>query len=565
MDKLTIRQKLYLIFGILILFFVGNGVYSAYSLSQVNDTTMRIATGHLQGILTVADSHSALASYRQGEYAAVTATTVPERVRAILETKKIGDQMDIKLDAIEPSMSGDAADTFRTLREEWAQYRKETEEVIALARTHQRDAAISRLQKNAGAYHSIDTQLSTLMDNRKDFIHRENVNAAAEYQRTKYLLMGSILFVLLLSLGMARYLAGSIGSSVGYLMEVSREVAQGNLRVEVEPKTQDEIGQLTAAYRDTVENLHGLIKNIKTTAEQVSSFAAQLTENANQSAQATQQVAVSIGNVAASTSQQGDSVSESTRSIRTMAEDLNGFADKAKASSTAAHHVETIAVDGKKSIDGAVAQMGQIADSVNESAAVIEKLARRSKEIGQISDTISGIADQTNLLALNAAIEAARAGDAGRGFSVVAEEVRKLAEESGNAASQIAALIASIQQDTDQAVARMKQGTKDVKSGSAVMTEAGQAFEKINEAVVSLTQHSEDILNAAHASVEKADQMVAVMEGINASGKDVAAETESVSAATEEQSASMDEVAEASRKLADLAGNLQQSTAQFQI
>lgn len=403
------------------------------------------------------------------------------------------------------------------------------------------------------------------MDNRKDFIHRENVNAAAEYQRTKYLLMGSILFVLLLSLGMARYLAGSIGSSVGYLMEVSREVAQGNLRVEVEPKTQDEIGQLTAAYRDTVENLHGLIKNIKTTAEQVSSFAAQLTENANQSAQATQQVAVSIGNVAASTSQQGDSVSESTRSIRTMAEDLNGFADKAKASSTAAHHVETIAVDGKKSIDGAVAQMGQIADSVNESAAVIEKLARRSKEIGQISDTISGIADQTNLLALNAAIEAARAGDAGRGFSVVAEEVRKLAEESGNAASQIAALIASIQQDTDQAVARMKQGTKDVKSGSAVMTEAGQAFEKINEAVVSLTQHSEDILNAAHASVEKADQMVAVMEGINASGKDVAAETESVSAATEEQSASMDEVAEASRKLADLAGNLQQSTAQFQI
>lgn len=274
---------------------------------------------------------------------------------------------------------------------------------------------------------------------------------------------------------------------------------------------------------------------------------------------------MSITNVAASTNQQGESVNESTDNIRSMAEDLNGFADKAKASSTAAHHVEGIAIDGKKAIDGAVAQMGQIADSVNESAEVIERLARRSKEIGQISDTISGIADQTNLLALNAAIEAARAGDAGRGFSVVAEEVRKLAEESGGAAQKIAALIASIQKETDQAVARMKQGTDDVESGSAVMTEAGQAFEKINAAVVSLTKHSEDILSAAHTSVEKADRMVSVMEGINESSKSVAAETQSVSAATEEQSASMDEVAEASRKLADLAGSLQESTAQFQI
>lgn len=151
MDKLTIRQKLYLIFGILILFFVGNGAYSVYSLSQVNDTTMRIATEHLRGVLTVADSTSELASYRQCEYAAVTATTVPERVRAILETKKIGDQIDIKLDAIEPGLSGDAADTFQSLRTGWTNYRKETDEVMNLARTHQRDAAINESSKSVAA------------------------------------------------------------------------------------------------------------------------------------------------------------------------------------------------------------------------------------------------------------------------------------------------------------------------------------------------------------------------------------------------------------------------------
>lgn len=209
--------------------------------------------------------------------------------------------------------------------------------------------------------------------------------------------------------------------------------------------------------------------------------------------------------------------------------------------------------------------MNQITDSVTESAAVIEKLAERSMEISQISDTISNIADQTNLLALNAAIEAARAGEAGRGFSVVAEEVRKLAEESGQAAQQIAELISTIQADTVQAVERMKKGTEDVQSGKDVVNKAGTAFETITSAVSSLTESSEAILAAAQRSAQKAEQLVSVMDGINKTGRDVAAETESVSAATEEQSASMDEIAGASQKLAELAQDLQGSTSKFKI
>jgi methyl-accepting chemotaxis protein len=276
-------------------------------------------------------------------------------------------------------------------------------------------------------------------------------------------------------------------------------------------------------------------------------------------------VAISIGNVAAATSQQGTAVSSSAADIRVMSEDIRGFEDSASASSASAHRVEDIAVKGKTAIAGAVTQMNQITDSVTESAAVIEKLAERSMEIGQISDTISNIADQTNLLALNAAIEAARAGEAGRGFSVVAEEVRKLAEESGQAAQQIAALIASIQTDTTQAVDRMKKGTEDVQSGKEVVNKAGIAFETITSAVEELTSNSEAILSAARRSAQKAAELVEVMDGINESGREVAVETESVSAATEEQSASMDEIANASQKLAGLAQELQDSTTKFKL
>ena len=200
-----------------------------------------------------------------------------------------------------------------------------------------------------------------------------------------------------------------------------------------------------------------------------------------------------------------------------------------------------------------------------QSAEVIRQLAERSTEIGQISDTISDIASQTNLLALNAAIEAARAGEAGRGFSVVAEEVRKLAEESNSAALRIAELITDIQKDTDQAVSRMSHGTEVVKAGQAVVTNAGEAFNNIVDAVSNLADHSRDILNEATSSSSNAANLVNTMAALEKTGREVASETESVSAATEEQAASMDEIATASRKLAELSVALQNATDKFKI
>ena len=565
MDKLTIRQKLFLVFGVLIAIFFANGLYTGYSLSSINNGALRIATDHLSGVLAGVESSRTLSDYRQGEYAVVTATTLPNRIHAAQDIMKKADQLDISFDTIEPAVAPDVRDEFNDMRGTWEKYKQNTKEIIKLSKDGKKDEAVKLLDQSNSQYLDMTNKLNRVVDSSKDFIHKESADASTKYEQTKWTLIICILFVVVLSAFMAFYLSSSIMQSIRYLMNVSKEVAAGNLTVEAVAKTQDEFGELTAAYGDTIKNLRSLIQNIQQTSEEVSTFATQLTENASQSAQATQQVAVSITNVAGNTSVQGESVSKSLVDIQEMSESLHGFQDKASSSADAARNVENIAADGKTAIAGAVEQMAEIADSVTDSAEVIRQLAERSGEIGQISVTISGIAEQTNLLSLNAAIEAARAGDAGRGFAVVADEVRKLAEESNTAAQKISALISTIQKDTEQAVLRMQKGTDDVKSGREVVSKAGSAFETISAAVSNLTHHADEILMEARKSSAKAKELVEVMEGINKSGHDVASETQSVSAATEEQSAAMDEVAGASRNLAGLAEELSESVAKFKI
>ena len=196
---------------------------------------------------------------------------------------------------------------------------------------------------------------------------------------------------------------------------------------------------------------------------------------------------------------------------------------------------------------------------------MVTELGERSKEIGQIVDTITGIAGQTNLLALNAAIEAARAGEQGRGFAVVAEEVRKLAEQSAVAAKQIAAMIGEIQQDTVRAVAAMEDGTREVKTGTAVVNNAGESFAQIAALVEKVSTQVGQIAVAIEKMAGNSSHVVAAMREIDQVSKHTAAETQTISAATEEQSASMEEMAASSQRLAQMAISLENAVKQFQI
>jgi methyl-accepting chemotaxis protein len=343
-------------------------------------------------------------------------------------------------------------------------------------------------------------------------------------------------------------------------------LAQGDLR-EREAKVflEDEIGQLAKGFRDMRTNLRELVGKVYSQAEQLAASSEELTASADQSAQAANQVAISITDVATGAEEQLTAANETSAVVEQMSASIQQVAattnDVAEQSIQAANK----ASEGNKSVDKAVTQMIQIEQTVNTSARAVAELGERSKEIGQIVATISGIAAQTNLLALNAAIEAARAGEQGRGFAVVAEEVRKLAEQSQEATKEISSLIGEIQGGTDKAVLAMDDGTREVKLGAEVVNAAGQAFQEIVILINQVSSQVKEISSAIDQMAIGSQQIVGSVNQIDNLSKKATAEAQMVSAATEEQSASMEEIASSSQSLANLAMDLQEAVSKFRV
>lgn len=210
-------------------------------------------------------------------------------------------------------------------------------------------------------------------------------------------------------------------------------------------------------------------------------------------------------------------------------------------------------------------QIQNIAHQVNASAEVVGTLGQRSSEIGTIVETISNIADQTNLLALNAAIEAARAGDAGRGFAVVAEEVRKLAEQSSNAARNITELVKAIQQDTDKAVNAINEGNESVNEGAASAAAAGNAFQLIEEQIDTLNKTVENAITSIETLNTVTHDIAHSMGDVMDASRVATDEAQNVSAATEEQAATMHDISDANNKLAEMARSLSAEVKKFKV
>ena len=221
--------------------------------------------------------------------------------------------------------------------------------------------------------------------------------------------------------------------------------------------------------------------------------------------------------------------------------------------------------DGESAIEQVITQMDSIGQGTAQVGDAIGKLSASSKQIGEIVGVISAIAAQTNLLALNAAIEAARAGEQGRGFAVVADEVRKLAEQSGDAAKQISSLIDENRQNIELAVVAMQSGNVEVKRGIEIVGSAGDAFTKIAALVQEVSVEVREISAAVEEMASGSEQMVGSMKEIERVSKTTAGETQTVSAATQEQSASMHEIASASQNLAKMAEGLQVAIAKFRL
>lgn len=372
--------------------------------------------------------------------------------------------------------------------------------------------------------------------------------------------------VTVLSIMSGLLIASMIVRPINVLLGRVNIIASGDLTGEEIPvKKKDEIGQLTMAFNSMRDNLRDLLSKTTNMSEQVAATAEQLSASSQETSAATNQIAVTIQEVSSASEQTLQRSQESTQSALKVNEGVEMITEATTGVSTLAEEASREAKEGEASISRAVSQISTIRETVSQSADFIQQLGERSHEIGNILELITSISEQTNLLALNAAIEAARAGEHGKGFAVVADEVRKLAEESRASAEKISTMILLIQEDTERAVEEMNRGTEEVEVGTKVVHEVGESFTRISDAVERVSKEMSHVTTATEQISLHTNRLNEALSEMEAASEQNADASQGVAASTEEQLASMEEIASSAEALNHLSTELQEEVSKFKI
>ncbi len=362
------------------------------------------------------------------------------------------------------------------------------------------------------------------------------------------------------------YISKKFAQPISIIRNEALLLAKGDLQLrDLGVRSDDETGQLANAFRDMAKNIRALIGKVQSQADNVAASSEELTASTQQSAEVVNQVAGSVVQIAQGADKQVSAVTSMATIVEKMSASIEQIAASGKLVAEIATGTSKATVEGRQAIDKAMIQMKYIGEGSDAVQKAISELVKGSNEISEIVNLIASIAGQTNLLALNAAIEAARAGEQGRGFAVVADEVRKLAEDSNQAAQKIANLIKKNKNDMNEAIGASQANNKGVNIGVSVVEQAGNTFEKIADSVVQLSEQVSDISDSIDLIAVGSQALVESVQHIDTVSKENYGEVNVISAAIEEQSASMQEIASASQGLAKISAELQEEIVKFKV
>lgn len=464
---------------------------------------------------------------------------------------------------------------FDEFKQKWNEYKRMNGEFLELGKNvnilqgfkgNQAQKLEELLKKSDGMYKDMQETLNALKQLNHDGAVQTDDENNQVFASSIKIVISFLIVGLLAGVAIALVVSRSISKPLKTVRQDVEQVADGNLALEdVTVKNRDEIGQLVQAFNKMKNNLREIIQGMSQSSEQLAASSEELSASAEETTAATNQVATSITDVTQTIELQGVKTEESAEVIGEIVNGIVQIAENASIVSESTMETMNQANIGSEYIEKVTSQMNTIYQANIETNNVMQSLERRSNEIGQIIMLITDIADQTNLLALNAAIEAARAGEQGKGFAVVADEVRKLAEESRKSAGQISEIIMAIQQETVKAAEMMSNGNVEVINGKELVGETRKTFLEILKLIENSNAGVQELSAISEEMSASAQQVGVAVEEVEKLAKTTSQSSSEIAAATEEQLATMEQISTSAISLADLAERLREMVTKFNL
>lgn len=342
-------------------------------------------------------------------------------------------------------------------------------------------------------------------------------------------------------------------------------ISKGDLNVKIQYSSKDELGILAKSFSTMIENLKNLISKIKENSDDMENYSNSIRISSKETSKSAEEIAINIQDMASGSTR----LTEDADNLKNVSTQLNDISGDVKESFNIASQKSlssyNAALNGNQYLHSTIDELDKITETVEFATKSIQNLGKRSQQIGSIVEVIHGIASQTNLLALNAAIEAARAGEYGQGFSVVAQEIRKLAEESSISAKKITSLIEDIVSETQVSVHSMEFNEEEIKKQVENIRGAGDELDKIVKHTEDTANELEGVEKITNSLIDTSNELEQMVYTLSSISEENAAATEEIAAATEEQTATMEELAATSDMLKDISENLINSINEFKL